>query len=568
MFLKEIQIRNFRGIEELSLPLDDICVLIGENNAGKSTVLDALRLGLTRSLTRRGGFEEYDYHLPDAKTEPSKAKPIEIVMRFAERKEDEWPDEVSQLLETAEQVDDNNLRSVTLKISSSFDPATNDFTLGYDFLDLVGNPLNKAKNPRTLLNLQQLAPTFYLASIRDAAQEFRARSPFWGPFVRALDIDDDTRAEFEKALSELNQKVLDQHEAFQTVKERLKKTADLLPLGGDDPVRIDAVPSKVFDILSRTQVSLCAKTGARIPITRHGDGTQSLAVMCLFDAFLEAQLEDGYGEHAEPILALEEPEAHLHPSAITAVGKMLQDLDGQKIITTHSGDLLAGIPLKKIRRLRRRGGKISIHQLQDGVLTDDEIKKLDYQVRAYRGSLLFSRCWLLVEGETEGPLLAECGRILGHDLYAKGVSCIEFSQVGVDKFIKLADQLGIEWFVVADNDVEGKKYEKAAEGQLNGRPKKDHIRVLDHGAMEVFLCMEGFGKLYEATIADQKKKDIAAKPGTAEYWDQVCKAQMRHAKTRNALAVAEQMAQKGEASVPKLLREVITQACALAKGAG
>jgi putative ATP-dependent endonuclease of OLD family len=247
---------------------------------------------------------------------------------------------------------------------------------------------------------------------------------------------------------------------------------------------------------------------------------------------------------------------------------MLQDLDGQKIITTHSGDLLAGIPLKKIRRLRRRGGKISIHQLQDGVLTDDEIKKLDYQVRAYRGSLLFSRCWLLVEGETEGPLLAECGRILGHDLYAKGVSCIEFSQVGVDKFIKLADQLGIEWFVVADNDVEGKKYEKAAEGQLNGRPKKDHIRVLDHGAMEVFLCMEGFGKLYEATIADQKKKDIAAKPGTAEYWDQVCKAQMRHAKTRNALAVAEQMAQKGEASVPKLLREVITQACALAKGAG
>ena len=62
MFLSQIDIKNFRGIEELSLPLDDLCVLIGENNSGKSTILDALRICLTRSLARRGSvFEEYDY---------------------------------------------------------------------------------------------------------------------------------------------------------------------------------------------------------------------------------------------------------------------------------------------------------------------------------------------------------------------------------------------------------------------------------------------------------------------------------------------------------------------------
>lgn len=569
MFLSEIKIKNFRGIEELELSLDDTCVLIGENNAGKSTVLDALRLCLTRSLTRRGaGFEEYDYHLPDGKMEPRSAQPIEITLVFSEKKKDEWPDEISQLLERAEQVDDNEIRSVTIKVTSAYDVASNDFAVNYDFLDLAGNAINAAKNPRTLMNLQQLVPTFYLASIRDASQEFRARSQFWGPFVRSLDIDEKARTEFEQALSDINQKILDQHGAFATVKERLKKTAELLPIGDNDPVRIDAVPSKVFDILSRTQVNLSAKTGARIPITRHGDGTQSLAVICLFDAFLEAQLEAGYGENAVPILALEEPEAHLHPSAITAVGKMLQDLDGQKIITTHSGDLLASIPLKKIRRLRRQNGRVTVYHLKDSVLTDDEIKKLDYQVRAHRGSLLFSRCWLLVEGETEGPLLAECGRVLGHDLYAKGVSCIEYSQVGVEKFIKLADQLGIEWFVVADNDAEGKKYEKTAEEQLAGRQKKDHIRLLDHGPMELFLCMEGFGSVYESTVAEQKKKDVTAKKDTVEYWQQVCKAQGGRTKTRNALSIAEMMAQKGKGSVPKLFREVIEQVCTLAKGAG
>lgn len=569
MLLKQIDIKNFRGIESLSLPLDDLCVLIGENNAGKSSILDALRLCLTRSLTRRASiFEEYDYHLVNSSAEPSKAKPIEITLTFAESEEGEWPDEISQLLSDAEQVDDNDLRSVTLRVTSGYDSVINDYSTDYDFIDLSGNPLIKAKNPRQLINLQQLIPTFYLASLRDAAQEFRARSPFWGPFVRSLEIDDATRTELEAALLELNKKVLEKHTAFDSVKERLKKTAELMPLGDTDPVSIEAVPSKVFDILSRTQVHLASKTGAQIPIVRHGSGTQSLAVICLFDAFLQSQLEEGYGEYAEPLLAMEEPEAHLHPSAIKAVGKMLQELSGQKLISTHSGDLLAGIPLQNIRRLRRRNGKVSVHRIEDAVLTPDEISKLDYQVRSSRGSLLFSRCWLLVEGETEAPLISECARAMGYDLYADGVSCIEFSQVGVEKFIKLADQLGIEWFVLADNDGEGETYKKSAAGHLGTRKEADHIRLLDHGSMEVFLCMEGFGKIYEANIADQKKGDVTAEKDTLEYWQQVAKAQKKNSKPRNSLAVAEQMVTDGKSGVPKLLQDVVEQARKLARSAG
>lgn len=397
MFLSKIIIRNFRGIEDLEIGLDDVCVLIGENNAGKSSVLDALRLCLTRSLTRRGSvFEEYDYHLADGTTEPSKANPIEITLKFDEREDDEWPDEVSQQLAEAEQVDGTSgRRSITLRVKSGYDKTTGDFATEYDFLDLAGNPLVKAKNPRTIISLQQIVPTFYLASLRDAAQEFRARSAFWGPFVRSLELTDEERAELESALADLNKKVLEKHGAFEAVKKRLEQTANLVPLGEKDPVSIDAVPSKIFDILSKTQVNLAAKTGARIPIVRHGSGTQSLAVICLFDAFLQSQLEAGYGENAEPLLALEEPEAHLHPAAVKSVGEMLGALSGQKIISTHSGDLLAGVPLTQIRRLRRRGGKVCVHSIQDGVFSPEEIGKLDYKVRTTRGGLLFSRCWLL-----------------------------------------------------------------------------------------------------------------------------------------------------------------------------
>jgi putative ATP-dependent endonuclease of OLD family len=295
-----------------------------------------------------------------------------------------------------------------LYVRSSFDVATKGFVTEYDFLNLVGEPLVKAKNPIYISRLQQLIPSFYLSSLRDAAQEFRARSAFWGPFVRSLDLDDQDRHELEAALAELNKKVLDNHAAFESVKERLEKTADLVPLGDKEPVSIEAVPSKIFDILSRTQVNLASKTGARIPIRRHGSGTQSLAVICLFDAFLQSQLEDSYDEHAQPLLALEEPEAHLHPSAVKAAGEMLCNLAGQKIISTHSGELLAGVPLMKIRRLRRKDGKICVYRLQEGILTTEEVNKLDYKIRTTRGSLLFSRFWLLVEGETEATLI-------GHD---------------------------------------------------------------------------------------------------------------------------------------------------------
>lgn len=46
MKLTDIKIKNFRGVRSLHLPLDSLTVLIGENNTGKSTVLEAIRLAL------------------------------------------------------------------------------------------------------------------------------------------------------------------------------------------------------------------------------------------------------------------------------------------------------------------------------------------------------------------------------------------------------------------------------------------------------------------------------------------------------------------------------------------
>ena len=565
MFLRKLEISNFRGISNLSIKLDETTVFIGENNTGKSTILDALKICLNPGLNRKGGaFSEYDYHLPQKDSQPVDSDPIEITMYFVEQTENEWPDTVSQRLADVVQVDDNDQHSVVLRVRSKYDEVMEDFVTSWGFLDLVGNELVRGNRTRDLNSLQQLTPTFYLAALRDSAREFNPRSQFWGPFVRSLKIEPALRAELEYELSILNQKILSAHQPFETIKNQLDKTSKIVPLASDDPIGIEAIPGKLFDILSRAQVMLGASTGVHLPIGRHGEGTQSLAVICLFDAFLQDKLGTSYTEDSTPILALEEPEAHLHPAAIRSIANLLGDLKGQKVIATHSGDLVSGFSLQSLRRLRRKNNEIAVHQIEEDSLTNDEIHKIDYHVRSTRGSLLFSRCWLLVEGETDKLLFEECARVLGHDLVSKGVILVEYTQIGVEVLLRFANLFGIEWILVADCDESGEQYINSAREQLEDRSEECHLHKLEHGDIEVFLCMEGYGAVYEGNISPQKRNTVIAETGSLAYWNQVTEAQSKKSKPKNAAKVIEQINLRSKQGVPIQIRDILMASINLA----
>ena len=56
MRLQQFRVKNYKSIkEEIEIYIDDIVVLIGPNNSGKSTILDAYEkfasLGSSRNLT-------------------------------------------------------------------------------------------------------------------------------------------------------------------------------------------------------------------------------------------------------------------------------------------------------------------------------------------------------------------------------------------------------------------------------------------------------------------------------------------------------------------------------------
>lgn len=566
MILSKLRIENFRGLTSLEIELDRTTVLVGENNTGKTSVLEALHIVLSRSLARRAApFTEYDFHLATDQSEPASAEPIALTVIFEESNKDEWPDEIVQAFPNAIQTFDDGRQLLSFRVTASYDKVIQDVAVEWAFLDQAGNPLPTAKQTALVTELQQLAPVFLLSAVRDAAQHFGARSSFWSPFTKNPDIAQDRRAEIEEQIAQVNQSVLDSHKPFEVVRERIAQVGKLVPLAGGDLVSVEAVPGRILDMLSRTQVKLAARTGARLPLAYHGSGTQSLSVLFLFEAFLLSRLAGAYDTHSEPILALEEPEAHLHPSAIRALWSTLDSLGGQKIIATHSGDLLAAVPLQAIRRLARKSDRIQVFRVGSNTLDSTEARRVIYHIRAKRGALLFARCWLLVEGETEFTLLPELARILGHDLDLTGVCCVEFAQCGLRPLIKVAKDLGIEWHVLADGDRSGQRYAATARSFLGGENESVRITGFPEPDIEHSFWNAGYESVYETAVDANHTAMVTASKGTAQYTSETINAAVKStSKPHLAYAVASEAAVRGPSGIPSPLKVAIETAVTLA----
>ncbi|MXX35865.1 MAG: DUF2813 domain-containing protein [Gemmatimonadetes bacterium] len=293
MLITAVRIRNFRGIRSLSLELGRETVLIGENNSGKTSVLDALKLCLRELGPRRQFvFDAFDFHLPDGGAEPALADPIEIEVRFSDTPEEEWDDELLGRLNRAAilQLDDQGRNHVRLRVTCEYDRSARDISHRWEFVDLSGDPLSRAA-ARALTVLQDELRYYYLTALRDAARHFDAKGPFWRPFLQDSQLSLEKKAEIEDKLREVNDLVVESHSSFEQVQDGLRRVQSVVPLASGDAVSIEAVPNRMFDMLAKAQVQLGTTTGAKIPLGRHGEGTQSLAVLMLFAAFLEAQTE-------------------------------------------------------------------------------------------------------------------------------------------------------------------------------------------------------------------------------------------------------------------------------------
>jgi putative ATP-dependent endonuclease of OLD family len=205
MKLKAVHIQNFRGIKNLELDLDDLVVLIGENNTGKTAILHAIRLCL-RDLgpRRRVVFDGFDFHLKDEHAEPSGADPIAITITFAEETAGDWDAARQRRLKDISYVADpiSGRGAVALRVSCSYNPTERDFDQTWDFLNEAGQPL-PSKSEAHLAVLQREVAFFLLDALRDAGRNFDAKGPFWRPFLKDSQLPPEKKAEIETKLKEV-----------------------------------------------------------------------------------------------------------------------------------------------------------------------------------------------------------------------------------------------------------------------------------------------------------------------------------------------------------------------------
>ena len=565
MRLTTLRVCNYRNIKDVILTFErDVTVLVGSNNSGKSSLMDALYAALRINRTvRQGAFDLEDYHLANATAMAGDAGPIELTLRFEEISEDEWETDLVAALGDAVQLDvGTNLNSVTLRVQSRAATAGVDEQYDWSFLNSAGVPLAR-KNFSALTKLQTVRPLYPLSSLRDAQKEFNRRSSFFSPFVSDPQFDDTLRADLASSLGDINIKVVAAHDAFRTLETSLQ-SGNSVVAGAASTVTIEAVPSRLSELLANTQVSFGNPTGASLPLERHGSGSQSLAVLSLFRAFVDSKLKSRLDPLSRPILTIEEPESHLHPTATRSLWRLISSIEAQIVLSSHSGDLAGEVPLRCIRRVKQTTAGARIFSADESQFDARALRNLNYAIRLTRGELLLANAWLIAEGRSEAAFLTEIAAASGVDLLAAGIRVVEYAQVGgPGPLTVLADQLGIEWHCLCDGDATGQENFAAAQAQLNGRPSADHVSMLTSPNLESFLSANGFLAIYERHASRDKLSAITEVPGTTKYAEAVGLAIMRRRKEEAALDVSAAV-QSGTAVLPVLLASVFAQCAALA----
>ncbi len=366
MKLREITIRNFRCLANVSVKIGDMTVLVGENNAGKTALLDALACALPRNTGSRPiPFSEYDFHMVGADDSPHSCGPVTIELWFREDRADEWPSDLTDALDEIIQTDpDTGIDSIGLRVSCQCDEPGGSLRVSRDFLTSAGQTLEReSRDARNYDRFTAYQKLFHLSALRDSSDEFSSRSQYWGRILRDLKIDDSQKQDLKSRPADLNRDLLAADPRLRQVVGSLDQVQTVLSVG-EQRTAIQALPLKPWELMSRSEVVMKGLGGdVDFPLSRHGQGVQSLAVLFLFQAYIDVLMKPRSRPETEALLTLEEPEAHLHPQATRSLAANLELLTGQKIVSSHSPFFVQEVPLANIRMFRRVGAVAKVLSL-------------------------------------------------------------------------------------------------------------------------------------------------------------------------------------------------------------
>lgn len=440
MQIKQLRIENFRCIRELELDLDETTVFIGANNSGKTAILEAVRIALSRRWGSRGtGFTEFDVHCPGQDHDPKTADPVRVFLRLEDTAEAPWDADMVADLEGPAVLTDQGRNLIWLRVTCEWNTETEAFEPIWQFLTAAGEPqFQGARRATNTSPFFSYIPIFFLPALRDAADEFGSRSSMWAKLLKSVRIPLELEGNVTAALNDLDSQLLGADPKLSDIADTIGQATKIAigESGGDAKLRM--LPMNIWDLVSRAGVVLKNEEARPwLPLDHHGQGLQSLSVIFLFQAAVFQQLAEEERPGMEPIFLLEEPEAHLHPQAARTLWERISELPGQKLVTTHSPYFVQNVPLHNLRLARLCDGQTRISNLPRAVVSplrwNDNVSTLaDHQGRMLIkdpvSGCVAATSWF---SEALGESLAGCYKNQDEELISQAIAAMRHAARGL-----------------------------------------------------------------------------------------------------------------------------------------
>lgn len=176
------------------------------------------------------------------------------------------------------------------------------------------------------------------------------------------------------------------------------------------------------------------------------------------------------------ILAIEEPEAHLHPVNQRLIYKdVIKNSSNSVLLTTHSTQITAIAPIESIVHLHDDGiGGTEIHATAGMPMSDGEFLDVERYLDVKRGEIYLGKAVLLVEGIAEEYLVPKFAELLGKPLDEKGIIICNINCTNFTPYVKLLKNLSIPYAIITDGDYyyenedEERIYHHMNDGSSNG----------------------------------------------------------------------------------------------------
>jgi len=336
MKLVSFSVENYRSITTArKIPLSDYSILVGANNEGKSNILHALALamqslskwlesvrrtqdgrlvrissGSTYSLRQIGYKWESDFPLSkQRRAKPDSCTKVVLEFELSSNELDEFKEEIKSSL------------NGTLPLLLTF--GSNNFALSVQKPGRGHATLNK-KSTRIAAFVASRIRFDYIPAIRTSDSATNIISHMVEAELRKVETNPDYRIALER-IEEIQEPV------FRELSDSILSTiSGFLP--AVKSVQIKPVRDERYRALRR-QIEILVDDGNLTKLSRKGDGVQSLAAIALMRHAAEANA-DANGA----IIAIEEPESHLHPRAVHELREVIEKTSesSQVVLTTHS----------------------------------------------------------------------------------------------------------------------------------------------------------------------------------------------------------------------------------------